>query len=1368
MLTFFKPWEDELQLNRVIKTLQTIPELVAPYSNFLNTLGSHEPRMTSYWFGMTLLLGRIINLPIPARMHDVVTNKFPAENVVMESIIPSPITKGAMTKSISDEVNLTKQMGCQLLVFSFKKLEEVLTLYDDKGWNSAKSKLINNFKARIPELSTISSALDYTSRTQRENKVLLSSISMILKYYSKFFSLTFSITLPTDNIYVEIIKSNSFTGLDLVMLDNFLQFQEFNGSQAKWYNAKSNENSIFTSLMKLASSINATNAIINKVTILLENLLKFSVVFRSDQLIASPVTALINSLQVIMRVEDRTESQENKIWKLLDESISRCMKTPYKYVDASASFGLCSPFLVALLEQWNFVEKNTPFDLALKWILIYLRTCCFIGEPVAAMKELVANAPSVPEQATLDYLDFDRYEDHLAKLRDDDHLINKNSAYSFFHHITLMPAADLSQVVRYPINELDIAGIMSRIQLLLFSDDCSISIEMFYDIVDNLLTRVAKYALSQGDFKSVLKKKISFQKVCVPEDVDITNKITCQKHAYVTNSMIEIGIQLEEDMQEFGAYIHLLWQKCLTNWSTNESLATILINGLRILSSLQLKEVLRDALNKDQTLLAGVLAEMCQRNISLKNEEFMILLQRNCVAYSGHLAELLRKELVESPQFDGIISVAIKDPIHNQVVEQVLKHAEGVQTIITHLKEINGDYLHIKVAAAITGIADNTEVSSFVEKALMIALDVIRNSRSFEYEAAVELCCKSLHSLDSNLQQEVIKFTTSNHDYRFSSLVAELIEEFSPVDDEHVDKWIQKSVLFITKNFAERSQLADKFYRFLDVFKHILFRRNIWSLGLRSALNSQIEVILGGKWISHVEPMTYLGALIMSGDGSKVDDKKMLQLLLNNENSCLKSRGADPYIRFLTVRVLYCLFRLNPDANSTPLVQEKLLLSYNGSTSPADRIILDMLRQIETKALSAWTNRIFVWDFQEGNEEQNECEDETPLITQEKEGLILTLKKSRITRTVEHFSMDLPELPVLDSNDSEGNWSVLESFGKSIEAVGSNIEWDSYDPMFLLLTIVNNDELLKTGKNALRDEPSGCHFDIKKLVDSGLFEVVVISLSQRGDARDIALTLLHKMLDSLDSGSTFKESYIYRVLLMKIAYTFQLQKNQEKEEASPLVWYMIARLTTILSQPSSFLYEKACRWVLYSPSVQPGYLPLYDSVVVTKPSEDGEHYYSYLQWFLEGILGGLKTKEDINLLKSRSLLEWMMNLLNSPYLNFRLQALLNTIIYQIERIETGGSTLITRYAGTSFLESLHEFSEVKLAKTESELLANTKNRFRLRQTLMLQQSQVNLSELQLGLMTVAKSQKRLTEWMEGDIENTAKRVCHARASSTEI
>lgn len=212
-------------MNTLIKILENVPELVAPYSIFLTTNGNHDPKMTSYWFGTTLLINKIINLNIPHFMETVDSNVPPSTSLVIENILPSLLTKSSLTKSLQYETSIIRQLACQLIVLAFKKLEKVSTLYDKKGWKNEKAVLLNKFHTRIPELPIFVSTLNNALATNKDNKILPLSISVIFNYYSKLFPNLFSINLPPSTFIQISCKNLQFLGWNLLFWTTTYNFK---------------------------------------------------------------------------------------------------------------------------------------------------------------------------------------------------------------------------------------------------------------------------------------------------------------------------------------------------------------------------------------------------------------------------------------------------------------------------------------------------------------------------------------------------------------------------------------------------------------------------------------------------------------------------------------------------------------------------------------------------------------------------------------------------------------------------------------------------------------------------------------------------------------------------------------------------------------------------------------------------------------------------------------------------------------------------------------------------------------------------------------------------------------------------------------
>lgn len=189
-----------------------------------------------------------------------------------------------------------------------------------------------------------------------------------------------------------------------------------------------------------------------RISNLLDELTRASVIFSST--LISPLMALVNSLQGICLQDFEAESME-KVWKWFDETISRVMKTPYKYVDSAKEYNHISPFIMGLSEQWKYVDKNNLSVFVNKWLLLFLRNMIFIGENHTGIIRLVKDAfPEINAHYANLYLKFDSFEENIKELNNSDSLISSMKNSSFFQYVSLLPSKALTNISRLPVNRL--------------------------------------------------------------------------------------------------------------------------------------------------------------------------------------------------------------------------------------------------------------------------------------------------------------------------------------------------------------------------------------------------------------------------------------------------------------------------------------------------------------------------------------------------------------------------------------------------------------------------------------------------------------------------------------------------------------------------------------------------------------------------------------------------------------------------------------------------------------------------------------------------------------------------------------------------
>ncbi|CAK9785304.1 hypothetical protein CC85DRAFT_206078 [Cutaneotrichosporon oleaginosum] len=160
----------------VLKVFEACPELVAGYWSY--SALALDPRLDARWIATMAYVGRVISLPLPAR------EKFnqpaprgtsaasmppratpPAVGIVVESVLPSPMTKQHLTKGLQHSSHLVQHVTALALARGLQKLSAVQALYasiaDELGensegpWRAGARELEAECRRRVPEVSTL-------------------------------------------------------------------------------------------------------------------------------------------------------------------------------------------------------------------------------------------------------------------------------------------------------------------------------------------------------------------------------------------------------------------------------------------------------------------------------------------------------------------------------------------------------------------------------------------------------------------------------------------------------------------------------------------------------------------------------------------------------------------------------------------------------------------------------------------------------------------------------------------------------------------------------------------------------------------------------------------------------------------------------------------------------------------------------------------------------------------------------------------------------------------------------------------------------------------------------------------------------------
>ncbi|KTA98025.1 Nucleolar pre-ribosomal-associated protein 1 [Nakaseomyces glabratus] len=1235
LLKIFKPWDDVMQTNTVVSILKNVPELVAPYSHYLLSLGNHDPNITSYWSGLTLLYGKIIRLDIPKFMTVVETDEVPDATIVIESIIPAPLSKGSSTKTLQYDNYLVKMMGAQLLVFSFQKLRKVFDLYEMKGWSSKKLELSSLFLSRIPEMAVISNALNQVY-SNSPKLILLLTLTMILREYAELFPNLFSLNLPSSNIFMDILAKESFNEIEFAILDNFLKFQPYCGSQTKWWTSTESQRSLFTSMILLGATKDLS--IRKKVETLLDGLIKNTIIFSTG--LIKPIAALINSLEAVCKTDSNGE-QINKIATLLDSSIMRCINTPYKYSDKATNFNQISPFIVTLTEQWKFVDKSTDYDLVLNWLMILTRNLWVVGESRDGILALLRKELPEFTGEINDYFDINIYSNNENCIKENDHILKQMTDQSFFQMITLSSVKELSKgSARIPTSQFDCASLFFYLELI------------------------------------ILDANIAFDKIC---EHSIMNAI----------SMIDGYLQTD------------LLEACIAESEQSEnalSLVTVIKDG-------------RVECDDSSKLIAAVID---------KTELLSAFFQSN---------------YFDEKKIESYISV-INSPS---------------PCLALHIRDVT----------------NNPIATEYVYKVADYCIKNLNNLTDSEMENFLKIIVEDTEILNQENLLRVSEFALEEYHHKFRAVNVLLVRNIVAIDDALKKKWLTKLVLYITKYLSERENMNFNFKELIKATDDYFSDFNIWENVAPSLLNTQLEVILQSKWISNTDILHYLIKLTL-GSSKKIASQRVIQLLLNNENITLNDNKANYITKYLTALLINSICATDIKNTCTTLTLRKCVSFYRGSLAAHDRVLLNVIETAEAQTGSSWINDVITWDYIQNAGDVLDVVSDINLISQINGGFVVTLRKDFIENTCKfagqvgrpNFTDDFrSELQHIDSNNND-------SFFDSINRTPRNVLESCYDPYALMLISIQNDELVQAASHAeLKESVNHTYrLDVQKFLDAALFQVVITCLAWDGTISDVANIILKQLLISLSEIKETSDLFIFKLLLQKIIFSIEHAKARSKNFSLPkIVFHFISRLIPLLMDPANPLYESAYRWVLDSPFIRSNEIPLtHNFIEISESGSNHETYFKQLVWVLESLEQGIIDKHDLGILKSKGVLDWLLSLPNINCLSVRIQGLISSIIYRLQRIENGGVSLITRFAGISSFEMRSVILNDKLREAKANIEKNDKNTNHQRQYLVTKEQQLASEEILEGFATIIQSQKRLREWTNYDEDNILKRICHSK------
>lgn len=207
---------------------------------------------------------------------------------------------------------------------------------------------------------------------------------------------------------------------------------------------------------------------------------------------------------------------------------------------------------------------------------------------------------------------------------------------------------------------------------------------------------------------------------------------------------------------------------------------------------------------------------------------------------------------------------------------------------------------------------------------------------------------------------------------------------------------------------------------------------------------------------------------------------------------------------------------------------------------------------------------------------------------------------------------------------------------------------------------------------------------VEDLVEDGLIASLIRLLaSEHTNIRKEALTNILKMAAKIDESS-YEEKKQFWLLLSELA-----ESSRPQVDSGPVPSAFIAfsiHALDVLKNPLHPLYPKINSFLTRSPVWSPEKLPLAHDILHGEPSED-DKYYTEIAWFLTYILDALKTPFDLSIFHKKRWFEKILALGSNPYLRANLRTRILRIIYRATCIDSGSTTLITRFGLLAWLDA---------------------------------------------------------------------------------
>lgn len=402
-----RPWSSLKQSELLLAIFKAAPELIAGYFYGKKSF-AFDPKLTATWIGYSAFLFSCLRLPVPLYFGNPDGYGLipPPTSIVMESILPQPLTQKALTRCMNQTSSLITFFAVRILIVSFEKLENILEGYREASrasalWKQAAIQLTEEFSRRCPSMKDVIGVLRGTGETDLMQRHAASRLLVL--YYRVLPQIALEAKFDVSaflthalRLLKESDKGSEEAAMRVIEVEKLFQIAHCSPGMRWFHKPDSYPVSPFTAMIKLL--VDATSEVpVPKIRSVLDSVARESGLLQSS---TSPpaLDALVWALKTASEDHDIGD-----ICEFLDNCALRCSATPIKYInsleihsqapaDPHGSYQKpVSLLMLTIAEQWPFIAKsgdNTKIESIAVFIANYLAYSMRIAEDKKVLKAL--------------------------------------------------------------------------------------------------------------------------------------------------------------------------------------------------------------------------------------------------------------------------------------------------------------------------------------------------------------------------------------------------------------------------------------------------------------------------------------------------------------------------------------------------------------------------------------------------------------------------------------------------------------------------------------------------------------------------------------------------------------------------------------------------------------------------------------------------------------------------------------------------------------------------------------------------------------------------------------------------------------------